>query len=241
MKFINLKGVAFLCAVILVIGAAFIVLRPFSENARAGVNANVKNDDLQNVQKASTGEYDIERLMSERSVGSDDAPITMIEFSSLSCGHCGSFHQTTFDQIKENYIDTGKLKVVFVEFAFNAPALRAAQLARCLPESRYFPFTTILFKTQADWAYNTDYLERLTQNAKLAGMNEKGIEACINNEKLQEALVENMQKAQEKWNVDSTPSFVINDGAEKIIGNQPYSTFRQTFEKLLAQNDTSQN
>lgn len=168
----------------------------------------------------------------DMSIGSDEAPITVYEYSSLSCGHCGNFHSEIYPEIKSNYIETGKVKLVMIDFPLNLPAMQGAMLAHCLPDDQYFNFLQLLFTTQQSWLTG-DYEANLKQNAQLAGMTMDEIESCLANSELEEKLLARMEEAQAKWNVSSTPSFVINNGDEIIEGNRPYSFFVETFNEML--------
>ncbi len=203
--------------------------------AYAEITMPDENESVAQSDTSAANPLDLDVLMADRSIGSDDAPVTIIEYASLSCAHCGAFHENTLPLLKKDYVDTGKVKIIFKEFPFNGPALRASQLARCMPAEKYYTFTSVLFKTMKNWAYNNDFLERLIQTAKLGGMDEDAIEACINNEELQKALIEQMQDAQTKWDISSTPSFVINNGAHKLIGNQPYEEFKKVIDPIIAE------
>lgn len=166
-----------------------------------------------------------------RILGNPEAPIKISEHSSLTCGHCGSFHQNTFEQLKTEYIDTGKAYLVFDDFPLNLPALHGGMIARCLPKAQYFDFLDFLFKTQNDWAFSEDYITYLRQNAQMMGLNEVDFTACINNQDLQKKIINAVSKTKEKHNIASTPSFVIND---KIVisGNKNIADFRQVLDNL---------
>lgn len=173
--------------------------------------------------------------LEDRAVGEANAPVTIIEYSSLTCSHCASFHTNTYDQLKENYIDTGKVRMIFREFPLNKPALDASQILRCMPEDKYFSFQDLLFETQEQWAFGDDYLGALKQNAKLAGMSEDEFNNCLDNEDLQKALTAQVQAASQKWEISSTPTFIINDGKEKLVGAQPYEMFETKLNSLLGE------
>jgi len=177
--------------------------------------------------------FNLDDLLEERAIGNPNAPLTVYEHSSLTCGHCGAFHKTAYKQIKADYIDTGKVYLVFSDFPLNGPAVHASMIARCVPEYRYFDFVQLLFERQDDWAYKADYLTYLKQNAQLAGLNEAGFDACIGNEALQQGLMTRMQEVQETQQVRSTPTFVIN-GDTVLSGARPYDHFAKVFEAELA-------
>ncbi|MFA7276060.1 MAG: thioredoxin domain-containing protein [Pseudobdellovibrionaceae bacterium] len=175
----------------------------------------------------------VEDMMGIRALGSDDAPIKVVEYSSLTCSHCATFHKMDLDTIKAEYIDTGKVQFIFKEFPLNKPAIDASKLLRCLPKERFNSFMSLLFAEQEKWAFVEDYLAPLKQNAKLAGLSEEQVEACLDNKTLESRIIGDMKAASEKYKVGATPTFVINDGAKVISGHQPVQFFRDTFNALL--------
>ncbi len=147
----------------------------------------------------------------ERSLGDADAPVTVYEYASMTCGHCAAFHETVFPHVKSELIDTGKIRFVYRDFPLNAPAAKAAALARCMPEQRFFPFVSSIFKTQQSWIMNENYEESLIKLAALAGVDPDRAQACLNDKGLETKIMQLMQEANTKYNVNSTPSFVFFD------------------------------
>lgn len=176
----------------------------------------------------------ISELMAPRTLGSNDAPIKVTEYSSLTCGHCASFAKEEFPKIKEAYIDTGKVQFIFKEFPLNEPSVVASQILRCMPEDKYVNFMDLLFEQQESWAYVPDYQEKLIQYAKLAGIGEETVKSCVDNVELKKALVADMQSASEKFKIASTPTFVVNGGEKIIVGHQPFSFFQESFDGILS-------
>lgn len=181
-------------------------------------------------EQAESG-LDMDRILGVRAVGDPDAPVRIDEFASLTCSHCGDFHTQTYDALKEKYIDTGKVYFVFNDFPLNKPALDASIVARCLPEERYESFVNLLFKTQRQWA-TQGYEKALLQNAKLAGLSEDKFHACMDSEELEKGLEQNIQKSRETYDIQSTPTFVFNNGAETIRGASSLKAFDQVINKL---------
>lgn len=174
---------------------------------------------------------DVTKAMGARSMGNPNAPVKIMEYFSLTCGHCANFHNITLPQIKK-YIDSGEVYIEFHEFPLNAPALRASMVARCLPEDKYYGYITLLFKTQDTWMTNPDYMSSLRQNAKLAGMSDETFDACVANNNLQQALGEQIKQATDTWKIESTPTFVVNGGKEIIKGAQPAYEFERVFRAV---------
>ncbi len=150
-----------------------------------------------------------ESALPDMEIGKADAPVTIIEYSSLSCPHCAAFHKEVFPELKSQYIDTGKVRYIFREFPLNEPALAGAVVARCLDPSRYFPFMSLLFAKQADWAYKEDALTPLKAFAKQAGLSAEEFNKCIDNEALQKKILTIRDEGQKKG-VNATPSFFVN-------------------------------
>lgn len=175
----------------------------------------------------------VEAMMTVRKLGSDAAPIKVVEYSSLTCGHCSAFHKDDFPTIKTNYIDTGKVQFIFKEFPLNKPALDASKILRCMPDDKFVAFQGLLFSEQDKWAYQSDYLTPLKQNAKLAGMSDDKIDSCLTNKNLENRIVGDMKAGTEKFKIQSTPTFIINDGAKIIVGHQPINVFQDAFDGLL--------
>lgn len=209
------------------------------EQAEDGLQTLIESDiDLPSYDNAITS-VNTSDLLRERSIGNPNAPLKVVEHSSLTCSHCGTFHQNAYKQIKENYIDTGKLYLTFSDFPLNGPAVTAAMVSRCVPEGRYFDFIQFLFERQDDWAYKANYATYLKQNAQLTGLNEESFETCVNNEELKEGLLNKMRQTQEAGNVNATPTFVIN-GETVISGAHPYEYFAKIFDAELAKINLAQ-
>ena len=159
----------------------------------------------------------------DRVLGEADAPVTVIEYASATCPHCASFHTDTFPTLKEEFIDTGKVRFVFREFPFDDLALAAFMLARCAPEERYFPLIDVLFEEQQTWTKNPH--EELLKIARMAGFTAESFDKCLANEEVAKGIIAIRTTAGEKYGVDSTPTFFIN--GEIFKGNQPIESFRE--------------
>jgi len=163
----------------------------------------------------------------ERSIGNTDAKTVVNEYFSLTCSHCAAFAAETMPKIKADLIDTGKVRWVFHDYPLDQLALMASQIARYLPVDRYEPFINALFATQDRWAFARDanHTEELWKTAGLAGMSRATFDKAIADNDLKTWILQQQQEAQDKWKVDSTPSFVI-DGT-KYTGEMSYTDFRK--------------
>jgi protein-disulfide isomerase len=175
---------------------------------------------------------DINKAKTERVLGDPAAPIKISEHASLTCSHCAAFHKETFEAFKKNYIDTGKAYLVYSDFPLNAPALQATLLSRCIPEERYFDFIHDLFINQSQWAYDSAYLEILKGKAIEHGLAADKFEVCMKNEELQNALLDRMKAVQKQWNINSTPSFVVNNQIV-ISGEMTYEEFDKKIQEAV--------
>ncbi len=145
--------------------------------------------------------------------GAEDAPVTVIEYASMTCPHCANFHINTWPDLKERYVDTGKVKFIFRDFPFDGSALRASMLARCGGKDRHGAFIDVLFQQQNDWGTAktiSELDERLGRVAKFGGIGEEAYQACMADKVLQTSIIEARLKGQNEFKIQSTPSFIIN-------------------------------
>jgi protein-disulfide isomerase len=170
-------------------------------------------------------------MMKARTLGSDSAPVKIIEYASLTCGHCGAFHRDTLPEFKTKFIDTGRAQIIYKEFPLNEPAVNASMILRCMPADKYHEFMKTLFDTQDKWAYDPKYMDLLRQTAKTAGMDDASFDTCLANTELKKSLIGDMKAGSEKFKIQSTPSFVFNNGERVLVGNQPMNIFEDTITK----------
>jgi len=147
--------------------------------------------------------------LGEMSLGSDTAPVTIIEYASMTCPHCADFHEKTFPELKKKYVDTGKIRFIFREFPLDQLAAAAFMLARCGGKERYFPMIETLFQQQRDWAVPRP-LGPLMAISKQAGISEQAFNDCLKNQQVLDGIEDVRQRASQKLNVQSTPTFFIN-------------------------------
>lgn len=144
-------------------------------------------------------------------IGKTDAPITIVEYASMTCGHCARFHTDVFPELKEKYIDTGKVQFVLREFPLDGLAVAAFMLARCAGDDRYYPMVGGMFETQKTWAVpGEDGKQKLSLIAKQAGFSQESFDKCMADQELFDKIVEVRQRGHDKYGVDSTPSFFVN-------------------------------
>jgi protein-disulfide isomerase len=170
--------------------------------------------------------------LTERTLGQPGAPVTIYEFSSFTCPHCAAFHAETLPKIKAEYIDTGKAKLVFRDFPLDRLALAASIVARCVKPGQYFGFVDLLYRDQKAWATAKDPLAELKTRARIAGVGDEQVNACLNDQVLLTTLQQRRDAASKEFAITSTPAFVI--GGETVSGAMPYETFRAAIEAALA-------
>jgi len=163
--------------------------------------------------------------LTPRQEGSPTAKNKVEEWFSFTCPHCAAFAKDVYPDVKAKLIDTGKLLYVFREFPRDKLDLMAAEVARSLPESRYEPFMMALFATQQHWAFNqeSDPKEELAKMAALAGMSRTQFDQATSDQTLQQALLDGRTEAEQKYNVDSTPTFIVNGKSHS--GEMTYDRF----------------
>ena len=183
------------------------------------------------VPPATAGIATLEDAVAEKVMGRDDAPVTMIEYSSLACPHCAAFHRDSLPRIKEAYIDTGKVRLIYRDFPLGGLALAAAMVARCGGSAKFFGFIEVLFRSQAQWSRSDDPTRELARVARFAGISQKDFDACLVNEALMTDIRERAADAQQKFGIESTPTFIIE--GEKVVGARPFEDFRDVIEKAL--------
>lgn len=155
-------------------------------------------------------------------MGKADAPITIIEYSSLTCPHCAKFHIETLPKVKSEWIDTGKAKLIFRDLPWDPLAQATAMVAHCSGD-RYFAFLNTFFRTQEQWARNPEPLVAIKTIAKLGGMGEDQVDKCIGDSSLLNEINARKDEAMNRYKVDSTPSFII--GGKLYSGDMPYDEF----------------
>jgi len=196
--------------------AALLAFNPFSVSGNSvGLNVAMAAEEAAPAKEAAPAPA--ESALPDMVLGKEDAPVTIVEYSSLSCPHCAHFHKDVMPALKSDYIDTGKLRYIEREFPLNQAALGGAVLARCVDPSRFFAFTDLLFSRQEDWAFKEDALQRLRLYAKQAGLTDADFEKCLDDESLQKKVLAVRDRG-EKEGVKATPTFFING---KVFNGAP--------------------
>jgi protein-disulfide isomerase len=167
-------------------------------------------------------------------LGSATAPVTMIEYSSLTCSHCADFHSQTLPLIKSDYIDQGKVKLIYRDYPLdNGAALSAAMVARCSGD-RFFTVVDLLYQSQASWAGSSNVTSALKSVVAPTGMTGAEVDACLARTDLRAGIQAMRTAGTNTYGVTATPTFIIQGKTQKKVeGAWPYGTFVLIFQELL--------
>ena len=165
-------------------------------------------------------------------LGKPDAPITIVEYASLTCPHCAEFNKEIMPELKAKYIETGKAKLIYRDFPLDQWALRASVLARCAPPDRYFGFIDVLFQNQVTWATAKDPMAALEKIAKLGGISSEKFNACMQDRALDDAVLAQAKRGQDDG-VQGTPTILVN--GKKIDNPQSFADLDKILKPLAPQ------
>ena len=167
----------------------------------------------------------------EQSFGSADAPVTVIEYASVTCGHCRNFHLTTWPALKEKYVDTGRVRFIIREFPFDPRASAGFMLARCSGEDNWYATLDLLYRSQEQWARASDATGALKSIMGMTGMSGDEVESCLTDQALLDKITA-VAETGKKLGVDSTPTFFVNGKPYK--GSMTIEQFGEILDPLLA-------
>ena len=176
-----------------------------------------------------------EMLVTDMVIGNENAKIDIIEYASYTCSHCATFHTNVYPKLKQDYIETGKVRFTYREVYFDKYGLWASMIARCAGPEKFFGLTDLIYKSQDKWAHageDTAIVSELSKLAKVAGLNDERIKNCLEDTEKLRALVEWFKKNASNDEVKSTPSFLIN--GEKF-SNMSYEQFSAIIDSKIAQ------
>lgn len=173
--------------------------------------------------------------LADISLGSKDAKVTIVEYASLTCGHCANFHNKVLPELKTKYVDTGKVRFILREFPLDNLAAAAAMLARCsggTDMARTTDMLGVLFAKQEDWAFvRGNPVPKLFEIAKQAGFTQDSFDKCLTDQKLLDQVTAVRERGSEKFGVSSTPSFFIN--GRRFTDAPTLAAFEKVIEPLL--------
>ncbi|MBO5442245.1 MAG: DsbA family protein [Alphaproteobacteria bacterium] len=168
-------------------------------------------------------------------LGQENAPITIYEYSSFGCFHCADFHLDTLPQLEKDFINTGKVKLVFASFPLDKKSMQAAMLSECIPQENYHAFLNTVFKNQREWGLSLRSDKILSEYASLNGITKEKALECMKDDKIAKEIVEGRQEAIDKLKIQGTPAFLIisDEGKEVIHGAPSYQALKALLEKRL--------
>ena len=149
-------------------------------------------------------------------LGKADAPITFIEYASMTCPHCAQFSNDILPQLKANYVDKGYVRYVFREYPLDRIALTASVVGRCLPKDAYIPYVELMFSELMTWGRSQDPRSSIKEMARRAGMSGEEFEKCLSKEDDAKRVLAVQEKAIKDYCVGGTPTFLVNG---KVIGS----------------------
>ncbi len=204
-----------------VVAAAAPIFVPSAQAQRSKGPANVPVEELM---KTDT---DLPEIV----IGKPEALVTIVEYASMTCGHCAAFHLTVLPKLKEKYIDTGKVKLVFREFPLDNLAAAVSMLSRCVGGEGPPAFISEMFKRQPEWAFGSgNPIPRLFEMARQVGFTQASFDKCLSDTKLLEQIEAGRKRASEKFGVDATPTFFING---KRLAGVMLPDFEKAIDPLL--------
>jgi protein-disulfide isomerase len=190
---------------------------------------------VQSFAKAETAEPDLAELAKpgpegDISLGSDKAPVTVIEYASMTCPHCAHFAAETFPELQKRYIDTGKVRFIFREFPLDALAAAGFMLARCAGKDKFMPIVETLFAKQPEWMVQKP-LQPLMDIAKQFGFTQQSFDQCLANQQVLDAIQAVRDRAATKLGVNSTPTFFVN--GKRLVGDQSIDAMANAIDPYL--------
>ena len=169
--------------------------------------------------------------LEEKSLGKPDAPIKMIEFASLTCGHCARFHNEVMPTIKEKYINNGKIFFTYKDFPLDKFALKASIISRCSGNKNYFSFLDVFYKKQSSWTRSQDPFKSLLKIAKIGGLKDEEIKVCVGNKSIEDGLLKDRLQSSKRYDITATPTIYFN--GKKYTGDLTLEALELKINSLL--------
>jgi protein-disulfide isomerase len=169
--------------------------------------------------------------LEEKSIGDQSAPIKIVEFASMTCGHCAKFHNEVFPSIKENFIDNGKVFFTYKDFPLDKYALKASVIARCSGGEKFFSFLKVIYNKQKDWTRTKDPFKSLLKIAKLGGLKNDEIKVCVGNKSIEDGILKKRLESSKNFDITATPTLYFN--GKKYQGDLSYDAIKLKIESLL--------
>ena len=169
--------------------------------------------------------------LEKKSFGNEDAKIKMLEFASLTCGHCAKFHNEVMPIIKKNYIEKGLIHFTYKDFPLDKYALKATIIARCSGNKNFFNFLDVFYKKQKDWTRTQDPFKSLLKIAKFGGLKDEELKVCVGNKSIEDGVLKDRLKSSKDYDITATPTIYLN--GEKYIGDLTIEALDSKLKSLL--------
>jgi len=167
-------------------------------------------------------------------VGPDDAVVKIKVFSSLTCPHCASFHIKVVPKIKKNYVESGKVQLIFIDFPLDQAAFNASKLLHCVDQKKQITFLDKIYENQSQWTSGSD-LNEINNNlkgiVKILGISSIEFDKCINDDIIGDKILNSRIDGQEKYSINSTPTIIINE--KKLEGSANFKNIKKKIDKII--------
>ena len=169
--------------------------------------------------------------LEQKSFGDENAEIKMLEFASLTCGHCAKFHNEVMPIIKKNYIEKGLIHFTYKDFPLDKYALKATIIARCSGNKNFFNFLDVFYKKQKDWTRTQDPFKSLLKIAKFGGLKDEELKVCVGNKSIEDGVLKDRLKSSKNYDITATPTIYLN--GEKYKGDLTIEALDSKLKSLL--------
>ena len=167
-------------------------------------------------------------------LGTDNAPVKIKVFSSLTCPHCANFHIKIVPEIKKNYVESGKVQLIFIDFPLDQAAFNASKLLHCVDQKKQITFLDTVYENQDEWTAGSNINEinnNLKKIVQILGINSTQFDKCLNDEAISDKILNGRIDGHQKYSINSTPTIIINE--KKLEGSASFKNIKKKIEKLI--------
>jgi len=167
-------------------------------------------------------------------LGADNAPVKIKVFSSLTCPHCANFHIKIVPEIKKNYVESGKVQLIFIDFPLDQAAFNASKLLHCLDQKKQIAYLDTVYENQDEWTAGSNINEinnNLKKIVQILGINSTQFDKCLNDEVISDKILNGRIDGHQKYSINSTPTIIINE--KKLEGSASFKNIKKKIEKLI--------
>ena len=175
-----------------------------------------------------------EKLTNSKSIfiGKEDAPVEIKVYSSLTCPHCANFHINVISEIQKKYVETGKVKIIFIDFPLDLAALNASKILHCVEKKDQMKIMDLIYKKQGEWSTGST-IDEINENLKsimtTSGINSDKIDKCLVDENIENIVLNGRIEGDKKYSISSTPTIIINE--KKFIGSNDFNNIEKAIKK----------